>query len=508
VTGTDGYVSDIGYTAGFYPETAPGRIAFAALAAGREAGAGAAPARVLELGFGQGFGLALLAAANPDVAFEGCDFNASHVAHARGLAEAAGLTNLALVEGRFEDLAARAGAADVDAAILHGVLSWVSPQTQAALVAILRQRLRPGGSLFVSYNCAPGWAPLAPIRQFVHDVARAGEGGSERRVAHALDLLARVKAADAPYFRANPAAARHVEAMLAMEPAYLAHEYLAEHWRALTIGEAAAILAGAGLSFVASANLPENFDAFAAPAALGPLIAGTADPILRETLRDFAGGRQFRRDVFARGTAPAQPAMDADSPMRFLLAAPPQRVGFRFEGPLGELIGRDDFYRPLVDRLAQGEASLAQLRALPAFGGAGAASLVECLALLVHSGQVLARAAPAPQDGAPARRFNRVVVEAARAGGLYGWLAAPAARTGIRVDDFGLLTLGALLDGAAGGAEDAARHGLAVVKALGRRPSDGTRRLDDDGEALAFLAARMARILEQDVPVWRRLGIL
>ena len=70
------------------------------------------------------------------------------------------------------------------------------------------------------------------------------------------------------------------------------------------------------------------------------------------------------------------------------------------------------------------------------------------------------------------------------------------------------MTLGALLDGAADSAEDAARHGLAVVKALGRRPSDGTRRLDDDGEALAFLAARMARILEQDLPVWRRLGIV
>lgn len=66
-----GYVADIGYTAGFYRETAPGHMAFAALATGRSPGRALRPQRVLELGFGQGFGLALLAAANPDVAFEG-----------------------------------------------------------------------------------------------------------------------------------------------------------------------------------------------------------------------------------------------------------------------------------------------------------------------------------------------------------------------------------------------------------------------------------------------------
>ena len=68
---TRGYVADIGYTAGFYRELAPSHMAFAALSIGRSPGRAMRPKSMLELGFGQGFGLALLAAANPDVAFEG-----------------------------------------------------------------------------------------------------------------------------------------------------------------------------------------------------------------------------------------------------------------------------------------------------------------------------------------------------------------------------------------------------------------------------------------------------
>src|SRR5262245_60210130 len=98
-----GYVADIAYTAGFYRETAPPHLAFAALMMGRSAGGAMRPRRVLELGFGQGFGLTLLAAANPDVQFEGYDFNPEHVANARRMSSAAGLTNVDFTETSFED---------------------------------------------------------------------------------------------------------------------------------------------------------------------------------------------------------------------------------------------------------------------------------------------------------------------------------------------------------------------------------------------------------------------
>jgi SAM-dependent methyltransferase len=506
----DGYVTDIGYTSGFYPETAPGHLAFAAMVAGQAPGRGLRPQRVLELGFGQGFGLALLAAANPDIAFEGCDFNAAHVAHLRGLIAEAGLANLSVTEASFEAAAAQAGHDDVDIVLLHGVLSWVAREAEEGILAILRSRLRQQGVLYVSYNCLQGWAPLAPIRQFIIDIKRRHSGGSESQIAVALDWLARLKQGNARYFAANPVAANHLDAILGMDRAYLAHEYLDDDWRLLQFSDVVAQLRQADLAYAASATLTENFDAFAVPADLLPLLAQTTDPVLRETLRDFAANKFFRRDIFCRGGA----AVDATerrkilAPMRFALAVPRRRMAFKFAGPVSELIGREDFYGPLADLLAAKIASFDELLALPALGEDAVGSLVECLALLIHSGQVVPVTAPPSVDAEPARRFNRTIVERARGGRLYGYLASPVTGTGIAVDDFGLLTLAAVFDGKASTPAAAAWHGLSIIKALGRRPLDDGRPIADDDAALTFLAARMAPVIEEDIPLWRRLGVL
>ena len=164
MSSTSGYVADVPYTADFYPETAPSYIAFAALCRGTPPGLARRPRRVIELGCGQGFGLALLAASNPEVAFEGCDFNAEQVADAQSLIADAALVNVTVSHTSFEE-AARDGANDVDVAIAHGILSWIEPASQRAVVANLERRLRPNGLAYVSDNCMPGWAPLAPIRR-------------------------------------------------------------------------------------------------------------------------------------------------------------------------------------------------------------------------------------------------------------------------------------------------------------------------------------------------------
>ena len=303
-----GYVTDIGYTAGFYRETAPSHMAFAALTLGRSPGRALNPKRVLELGCGQGFGLALLAAANPDVAFEGYDFNPEHVAHARTLAEGAALANVAVTETSFEDAAAREAVNDVDVIALHGIFSWVARATQDAIVSILRQRLQPNGLAYVSYNCMPGWAPLAPIRQLMMQVKRRNPGRSERQLALALDLVGKLRRGNAAYFAAAPVAAQHFDHMVKLDRVYLAHEYLDEHWELLQFADAAARFGEAKLSYVCSATLTENLDQYAVPQDLQALVAETDDPILKETIRDFAANKRFRRDLYARGSAAITPS--------------------------------------------------------------------------------------------------------------------------------------------------------------------------------------------------------
>ena len=172
-----------------------------------------------------------------------------------------------------------------------------------------------------------------------------------------------------------------------------------------------------------------------------------------------------------------------------------------------ELAGRDELYRPLLDMLAEKDASFADLLALPAFGREKASILLDCLALLVHSGQVLPLLTPAA-DAAPAHRFNRMIVGHARTGRIYSHLASPVARTGVPVSDFGLLTLAAIYDGKAEDVASAARHAMGILKILGRRPMKEGRLLEDEGEATIFLAESMQPILHDIVPVWRRLGVI
>jgi hypothetical protein len=194
--------------------------------------------------------------------------------------------------------------------------------------------------------------------------------------------------------------------------------------------------------------------------------------------------------------------------VRFTLAVPRGRVVLKFFTPLGEVAGRDDVYRPVLDAMAVQPAGFDELLGLPAFGERGFAALVECLTLLVHSGQLLPLVAPPPEDVGAARRFNGAVIERARAGQVHDSLASPVTRTGIPVTDFGLLALSALFDGAAETADATARHALAALQRLGRRPHVHGQAIDDDGAALALLAERLRPVIEESVPLWRGLGMI
>jgi hypothetical protein len=61
-----------------------------------------------------------------------------------------------------------------------------------------------------------------------------------------------------------------------------------------------------------------------------------------------------------------------------------------------ELVGKEELYVPIVDLLASTNPSFEELVALPVFGESRIGILLDCLALLVHSGQVLPSSHPAP----------------------------------------------------------------------------------------------------------------
>ena len=224
-------------------------------------------------------------------------------------------------------------------------------------MAIIRRRLKPGGMLFVSYNCMPGMAAAAPIRQLILVVKRQNPKlASDRQMALALDLLAALRNGNAAYFAHNPGVGAELDSMLkARDRASLAHEYLDDHWDFLQFSEVAERFAQARLSFLCSTNPAENFNSYTCPPALLPLLSASDDPIMRETLRDYAANKRVRRDVFIRGNGALAPSKRrrALSRLRFALSVPRQNVVFKFAVPVGEVPGLDWLFAPIVDLLAE-----------------------------------------------------------------------------------------------------------------------------------------------------------
>src|SRR4029077_11030034 len=135
-----GYVTDIAYIPGYYPNQSPLHLHLACLLGG-VSGIDITPDTALsylELGCGHGFGALVLAASNPVWQVTGIDFNPAHIAAARALAQDAGLANVTFVEADLANLADNPGAAvpEADCVSLHGLWSWVSDATRDGIVRL------------------------------------------------------------------------------------------------------------------------------------------------------------------------------------------------------------------------------------------------------------------------------------------------------------------------------------------------------------------------------------
>src|SRR3954451_2489708 len=121
---SDGYFTGVQYVRHYHGHMAPGLMALACLRQGVRPPDLGPGSTYLELGCGQGYGLNLIAAANPAMRFFGIDFNPGQIANAQRLAAAARLDNVQFQDLSFEQLLAlpEGRIAPCDIIALHGVL--------------------------------------------------------------------------------------------------------------------------------------------------------------------------------------------------------------------------------------------------------------------------------------------------------------------------------------------------------------------------------------------------
>jgi SAM-dependent methyltransferase len=506
---TAGYVSDVAYTLGFHAELAPAHIDYA-LTLNGIAGPGQGPLSYCELGCGRGFGTLLLAAANPDSRFVGVDFNPGHIQEARTLAERAGLQNIRFVEASFGE-AARSETEPFDIVALHGVYSWVSAPVRDDIHEFLRRLLRAGGVALVSYNCYPGWAATAPIHHLMREVAERTGGDSLRKVSAARQVLEALAPASNGFLKQNPPARQRLESMQRQAPAYLAHEYLNENWQPFYVTEVRAALAEAKLEPAGSAVIAENRELLAIPPDILALVRNAPDPGMRELLKDFGMNRQFRRDLFVKGTTrlPARESERRQAALTVaLLTSPRDPLPAEWPVPSGAAQLNPEAVDSVLQRLAEGPASIAELRAASARRGLADIDVATIVDILIHVGV----AAPcrrdfATVDRAPAARLNAVVAELARTDDNYRYLAAPVLGSAVAAASFDCFTAPVA---AAHAASDDAVLAAAVVEELGKAGKRVMRAavpIADKDEAAAEIE-KLVRAHRQTVaPRWRALGV-
>jgi predicted O-methyltransferase YrrM len=502
-----GYVTDIPYTYGVYRELTPAVLSFAALVAGVAAPDANGPLTYCELGCGQGYSSNIVAAANPNVEVYANDFNPAHIVGARALAAAAGTRNVHFYDSSFAEFAADETLPEFDIIGLHGIYSWINADNRRHIVDFIRNRLKVGGLVYISYNAMPAYAGVMPLRRLLADRAQRAHGSTVTRISQAVDYVQQLEDAKSIYFAGN-AIPEHFKRIKDSGRDYVAHEYFNRDWTAFYHADVAADLAEAKLSYLGPADLLNAVDAVNLTAEQRALLATATTVTERETLRDYIVNQAFRRDIFVKGAVPldAYEARERWLKMRFVLTNGRADVPMAVKGVMGEATLQEDVYVPLLDALANGARTVAQLLADPKVAELGWGRLQEALTVLVGGAQLQ----PALDEAGDAARlvgtkaFNRAVIERARSSDQWRFLASPVTTGALSLGRTSQLFLLAREDGVADPpafvCETLLAHGVGLTK------DDGTA-LSTAEENLAELRSLFVVFNEKQLPLLQSLGL-
>lgn len=466
------------------------------------------PMSIAEVGCGTGYTAAMLAAGNPQAQVLGLDYNPAHIAEARSLAGAAGLTNLRCQEADLAELsdADLDRLPEFDLVTVHGVWSWVADPVREGVLRLLRRRLKPGGVALLTYNALPGAAGSLGLARLARSALLAA-GSSVDGVAAVSELVQRLVKADPMHLPVSHWRRLFTGENKGARPGYVLHEFLTEHWRPTFFADVAAAMGTARCEYVGSATIDENFPQMALTPPQRELWDEAPDETSRELIKDLCVQRAFRRDVYVRGLrrVPRDAVVDTLS-----VAAAVHKEG---EVAIVAQAGVAKLPQPMIDAvraaLREGPKTIAALRALP---GCATMTPSELIAMLIGSDS----AVPLwrlPGEGADwdaavdaARRFNAVAADRLAPFGVGAGslgLATPALAGGLAVSAFEL----AVVQRVAAARRDAAGASTPVDPDA----ADVVRRLLPPGpgpgaEIVEDLERRVGELLRERLPVWRAIG--
>lgn len=505
-----GYNVSSGYTYGFYRETSPDWIDLALAVRGFEwpQRTPTGGYRYLELGSGQGFGLCLLAGANPEAEFLGIDFSPAHTAHANSLAHRLGLTNVRFVEGDFAELGRSwpDHFGQFQYVVLHGIYSWVPEEVRRSIVSCLAASVAPGGAVYLSYNSMPGWLSTVPFQH----ILRLLNASSGLKGMDAIDagraLFEKLHDVGSGLTRTLPALKSRIESTSKHPSAYLVQEYLHDNWHPMWCSQVMSELGEAKLDLVATATMSENLLPGVLPSSSQEVLADQRERHIREDLVDCLINQSFRRDLYSRG---ARTRFNGDNTwldalfFRRVNASP---VPSEIEVPnsFGKIKLTAKQYAHIFGAISEDSASLRSLSELP--NATDLRSIQQILILLVQLGW-LGCSRTADNRSSQAGAFNRAIARMAAEGAPYRHLVAPALGSAVTANDSEILLLNGYHEDPTGYENDPGGLLRDRLARLGRKLAKGGKALspEDESKQLKEVATAFEKVT---LPVWKRLGVI
>jgi len=507
---SSGYVTDVGYTYGYYSELNPLRIRLAFLNKGinfPEVGA------ACELGFGQGVSGGRQAAASM-TQWYGTDFNPSQAAFARELIASSG-AHLGLRDDDFERFGERDDLPQFDFIALHGIWSWINNDNRKEIAKFVGKKLKIGGVLYISYNTLPGWSSFAPMR---HLLGMGGQFNGARpgvleRIEKGFDFVEKMIDINMGYARANPGSSDRVKKVRAQDRNYVAHEYFNRDWEPMYFSDMANWLQSSKVQYACSANYLEHVDVLNLSSEQQGLLGEISDVALRETSRDFIVNQQFRRDYWVKGIRQLTQLERAEMlrAQRVVLIAYRPDIKLKIMGSLGEANMNELIYGPLLDLLSDFKPkTLGQIERDLEGRGLNFSQIFQCVMILIGAGHL---APTYVDDGQVFNRrkqtdkINNYIIQRARGGSELNYLASPLTGGGVAVTRFPQLFLLAILQGKKQPAEWA-QAAWDVLRQQGQALQKEGRTMETPEENIAELLVQASNFALKQLPVLRALMVI
>lgn len=324
-----------------------------------------------------------------------------------------------------------------------------------------------------------------------------------------LPLPKKLVELDGLYTRQQPIIKTRLEGMQKHDHVYLAHEYFNKNWDTIPFARMAELLAPAKMDYVCQANYLELVDILNLSKEQIEFLAEIKDVTLKESVRDFLMGVQFRRDYWVKGARKLS-AIDRDDNLRkqsFALTCKRDKVELTAKGVRSVVNLNADVYNPVLDIFADNQPhTIGEVEEKLREKSVSLSQILEAVSILTGKGSL----APAQDYDAKIQRhcqnLNEHVELLSRAENTLKYLACPLTGGGVAVNRFDQLFLLAMKNGLRKPEQLAGFAWEQLCRTRQKLVIDG-KTLETEEENLADLQKRAEGFERDRLPILRLAGM-